>query len=324
MKYNESSLTTLITIFILDRAFSIAFFGLPWITKPSLVIIGAGLLFFVFLFVYRDLAKYIYYFCVIAEFALGAANIIISIFILADFLLAFASMFTLIIALFGMTLYHVAEFVLEEDIIGEVKDPEYAVVVENVHKIYRVGTVSVHALRGISLKVRRGEFVAIMGPSGSGKSTLLNMIGALDKPDSGKVYIDGVEITNLADDQLAVLRNKKIGFVFQAYNLINRTTVLRNIELPSIVAGIPKRERIKRAKELIRILGLDETMLKRRPIHLSGGQQQRVAIARALMNRPTIILADEPTGNLDSKTSEEVMRYLSCLLYTSPSPRDRG
>ncbi|MEX0568943.1 MAG: ATP-binding cassette domain-containing protein [Candidatus Njordarchaeota archaeon] len=192
-------------------------------------------------------------------------------------------------------------------------DTPYAVELEDVHKYYYVGTVTIKALRGVSLKIRKGEFVSIMGPSGSGKSTLLNMIGALDRPTKGKVYVDGVDITKLDDDSLAELRNKKIGFIFQAFNLIGRTSVERNIEMPAIVAGMSRRKRYQKAKELLRIMGLDESALKRRPSQLSGGQQQRVAIARALMNDPTIILADEPTGNLDSKTGEEVMEYLTML-----------
>jgi len=178
-----------------------------------------------------------------------------------------------------------------------------------VHKIYDTGAVKVHALRGINLAVRKGEFIAIMGPSGSGKSTLLNLLGALDKPTSGEVLIDGVDISKLNSDQLAKLRNIKIGFVFQSYNLINRSKVLRNVELPAIVKGTPKEEREKRAKMLLTALGLEETW-NRRPKLLSGGQQQRVAIARALINKPQIILADEPTGNLDSKSGAEVMKYL--------------
>ncbi|MGQ4834254.1 MAG: ABC transporter ATP-binding protein [Candidatus Asgardarchaeia archaeon] len=179
----------------------------------------------------------------------------------------------------------------------------------DVHKIYTVGDVKVHALRGINLRVKRGEFIAIMGPSGSGKSTLLNLLGALDKPTSGKVIIDGVDISTLDNDQLARLRNEKIGFVFQSYNLINRSKVIRNIELPAIVKGVPKDQRIKRALELLKALGL-EGLHNRRPKYLSGGQQQRVAIARALINNPQIILADEPTGNLDSVSGREVMKYL--------------
>lgn len=185
----------------------------------------------------------------------------------------------------------------------------YAVELIDVVKDYILGPIVVHALRGVNLRVRKGEFIAIMGPSGSGKSTLLNLIGALDRPTSGKVLIDGVDISKLNDDQLAYLRNKKIGFIFQAYNLINRTNVLRNVEMPSIVSGLSKRERIEKAKRLLEAVGLKEEAY-RQPKYLSGGQQQRVAIARALMNDPTIILADEPTGNLDSKTGAEVMNYL--------------
>lgn len=186
---------------------------------------------------------------------------------------------------------------------------DYTVEMIDVHKIYTVGDVKVHALRGINLRVKRGEFIAIMGPSGSGKSTLLNLLGALDKPTSGKVIIDGVDISTLDNDQLARLRNEKIGFVFQSYNLINRSKVIRNIELPAIVKGVPKDQRIKRALELLKALGL-EGLHNRRPKYLSGGQQQRVAIARALINNPQIILADEPTGNLDSVSGREVMKYL--------------
>ncbi|MCD6514734.1 MAG: ABC transporter ATP-binding protein [Candidatus Odinarchaeota archaeon] len=182
----------------------------------------------------------------------------------------------------------------------------------NVHKVYKVGEIKVHALRGVNLKVRRGEFIAIMGPSGSGKSTLLNLIGALDKPTEGKVIIDGIDISTLNNDQLAKLRNEKIGFIFQNFNLINRSKVIRNIELPAIIKGMPKRERIKRALELLKALGL-EGLHNRRPKHLSGGQQQRVAIARALINSPQIILADEPTGNLDSVSGREVMSYLRMM-----------
>ena len=189
---------------------------------------------------------------------------------------------------------------------------EYAIELRNVVKDYVLGPVVVHAVRGIDLKVRHGEFIAIMGPSGSGKSTLLNLIGALDRPTSGKVIIDGVDISKLDDTGLAYLRNKKIGFIFQTFNLINRTSVLRNVELPSIVAGVPKKERIRRAKEMLKIVGLVEE-IHRQPKYLSGGQQQRVAIARALMNYPAIILADEPTGNLDSKTGQEIVDFLRKL-----------
>jgi len=164
----------------------------------------------------------------------------------------------------------------------------------------------------MNLKVKKGEFVAIMGPSGSGKSTTLNLIGALDRPTKGKVYVDGVDISKLSDDELSELRNKKIGFIFQNFNLINRTTVLGNVVMPSIVSGMSKRERVEKAKRLLKLVGLEEEM-NRSPRFLSGGQQQRVAIARALMNDPTIVLADEPTGNLDTKTGREVMEYLRKL-----------
>ncbi len=188
----------------------------------------------------------------------------------------------------------------------------YAVELIDVIKDYVVGPYVVHALRGVTMRVKKGEFVAIMGPSGSGKSTLLNMIGAIDRPTAGKVLVDGIDISELDDNELAELRNKKIGFVFQAYNLINRTTVLRNVELPAIVSGMPKSKRIERAKELLALVGLREE-IHRSPKYLSGGQQQRVAIARALMNNPSLILADEPTGNLDSKSGKEVMLYLRKL-----------
>ena len=202
-----------------------------------------------------------------------------------------------------------AELTLEKAINGTSNKSGYVIEMHNVHKIYNPGAVKVHALRGINLAVRKGEFISIMGPSGSGKSTLLNLLGALDKPTSGEVLIDGVNISKLNSDQLAELRNVKIGFVFQSYNLINRSKVLRNVELPAIVKGTPKEEREKRAKMLLTTLGLGDTW-DRRPRLLSGGQQQRVAIARALINNPQIILADEPTGNLDSKAGEEVMKYL--------------
>ena len=202
-----------------------------------------------------------------------------------------------------------AEIALDRAINGTGNKNGYVIEMRNVHKIYDTGAVKVHALRGINLAIRKGEFVSIMGPSGSGKSTLLNLLGALDKPTSGEVLIDGVDISKLNSDQLAKLRNIKIGFVFQSYNLINRSKVLRNVELPAIVKGTPKDEREKRAKMLLTALGLEGTW-DRRPKLLSGGQQQRVAIARALINKPQIILADEPTGNLDSKSGAEVMKYL--------------
>jgi len=188
----------------------------------------------------------------------------------------------------------------------------YTIEVDNVTKKYFLGPNVVSALNGISLKIRKGEFVSIMGPSGSGKSTLLNLIGALDKPTSGKVLIDGVDISRLDDEKLAKLRNEKIGFVFQAYNLITRSTVKRNMELPALVKGYPKEERMRRIKELLSIVGLSDK-LYRKPKTLSGGEQQRIAIARALINDPEIVLADEPTGNVDSKTGHVIMSFFRKL-----------
>jgi len=188
----------------------------------------------------------------------------------------------------------------------------YAIETDNVRKKYFLGSNVVPALNGISLKIRKGEFVSIMGPSGSGKSTLLNLLGALDKPTSGKVLIDGVDISKLDDAKLAKLRNEKIGFVFQAYNLIARSTVKRNMELPALVKGYSKEERMRRINDLLRVVGLQEK-LYRKPKTLSGGEQQRIAIARALINDPEIILADEPTGNVDSKTGRVIMSFFRRL-----------
>jgi putative ABC transport system ATP-binding protein len=184
--------------------------------------------------------------------------------------------------------------------------------VKRLFKIYDSAAGRVIALRDVSFDVKKGEFLAIVGPSGSGKSTLLNMIGALDRPTSGRVFISGVNIFSLSDSEIATLRNRMIGFVFQSYNLINRTTVQRNVELPGIIRGMSSTSRSRRAKKLLELLGIgDKANFK--PSNLSGGQQQRVAIARALMNNPTIILADEPTGNLDTKTGNEVFNLLQTL-----------
>lgn len=184
--------------------------------------------------------------------------------------------------------------------------------VKRLFKIYDSAAGRVIALRDVSFDVKKGEFLAIVGPSGSGKSTLLNMIGALDRPTSGRVFIGGVDIFSLSDSEIATLRNRMIGFVFQSYNLINRTTVQRNVELPGIIKGMTSTSRSRRAKKLLELLGIgDKANFK--PSNLSGGQQQRVAIARALMNNPTIILADEPTGNLDTKTGNEVFNLLRTL-----------
>lgn len=184
--------------------------------------------------------------------------------------------------------------------------------VTEVTKVFDSAAGRVAALRGIDISIKSGEFVAIVGPSGSGKSTLLNIIGALDKPTGGKVYINGIDIFSLADSEIATMRNHLIGFIFQSYNLINRTTVIKNVELPGIISEMGGEERQKRAQKLLDVLGIgDKAGFK--PSNLSGGQQQRVAIARSLMNDPAIILADEPTGNLDTKTGNEVFDMLKML-----------
>jgi len=177
---------------------------------------------------------------------------------------------------------------------------------ENVHKTYDLGEIQVHALRGVSLEIREGEMVAVMGASGSGKSTLMNILGCLDKPSKGAYLLDGVDVTNMTKTELAKVRNSKIGFVFQQFNLLSRTSALENVELPTVYAGLPPEERHKRAQRALEQVGLAERA-HHHPSQLSGGQQQRVAIARALVTEPSILLADEPTGNLDSRTSVEVM-----------------
>ena len=188
----------------------------------------------------------------------------------------------------------------------------FALKVENISKIFYSAGGQVIALRKISFDVKKGEFVSIVGPSGSGKSTLLNILGALDKPSYGKIFIGGIDVFSLPDSMIAHMRNNLIGFIFQSFNLINRTTVQRNVEIPSIIAGMGTEERAARSMKLLNILGIgDKSKLK--PMNLSGGQQQRVAIARSLMNNPTIILADEPTGNLDTKTGNEVFDLLKLL-----------
>jgi putative ABC transport system ATP-binding protein len=179
--------------------------------------------------------------------------------------------------------------------------------VKNVTKTYKTGDVSFQALSGVSFTINDGEFLAIMGPSGSGKSTLMHILGALDTPTSGKYFLDGKDVSEFSDDELADIRKDKIGFVFQSFNLLPRTTVLRNVMLPLIYEGVEEKERERRAREALLAAGLDEGHFLHKSNQLSGGQIQRVAIARALVNNPTLILADEPTGNLDTKTGEIVI-----------------
>ncbi|HOS69891.1 MAG TPA: ABC transporter ATP-binding protein [Bacillota bacterium] len=184
--------------------------------------------------------------------------------------------------------------------------------IRNMSKIYQIGNVAVTALDNISLSIKQHEFVSIVGPSGSGKSTLMNMIGCLDVPTSGEYSLDGMEVSGLTDDQLAFIRNHKIGFVFQGFNLIQKLNALENVELPLIYQGIPTKERYERSVEALKLVGLEDR-IHHRPSELSGGQQQRVAIARALVGNPQIILADEPTGNLDSKSGKDIMNMLKEL-----------
>jgi putative ABC transport system ATP-binding protein len=188
----------------------------------------------------------------------------------------------------------------------------YAIQTIDAEKIYASGSNAIHAVNDLNLKVRKGDFVAIMGPSGSGKSTMLNLIGALDKPSAGKILIDGIDISNLGENALAKLRNEKIGFVFQSYNLIDRSSVKHNMELPALVKGYSKEKRDTKIDELLSTVQLSSKLLIK-PKTLSGGEQQRVAVARALINDPEIILADEPTGNLDSKTGRTIMDFLRTL-----------
>jgi putative ABC transport system ATP-binding protein len=190
--------------------------------------------------------------------------------------------------------------------------PREVILVRRVTKTYTLGAIEVHALRGVSLAIERGDFVAVMGASGSGKSTLMNIIGCLDLPTTGRYLLDGVDVRGMEEDALADVRNRKIGFVFQSFNLIPRTTALANVELPMVYAGLAKKDRRRRAEKALARVGLSDRMAHM-PSELSGGQQQRVAVARAIATNPAIVLADEPTGNLDSTAAKEVMDVFSQL-----------
>jgi putative ABC transport system ATP-binding protein len=199
--------------------------------------------------------------------------------------------------------------------VGAAPDQRWVIVTRGIKREYDMGGEIVRALRGVDLAIGRNEYVAIMGPSGSGKSTLMNIIGCLDTPNAGEYWLNGTLVSSMTDDQLARIRNKEIGFVFQTFNLLPRATALHNVELPLVYAGIGADERKRRAKEALERVQLDNRM-DHRPNELSGGQRQRVAIARALVNKPSILLADEPTGNLDSQTSEEIMKVFEELANT--------
>jgi putative ABC transport system ATP-binding protein len=207
---------------------------------------------------------------------------------------------------------HLAPLVGRPDQFVAATDAPPLIVLDHVYKIYRMGDVEIHALNGVSLEIQRGDFVAIMGASGSGKSTLMNILGCLDRPTRGHYLLDGQDVSKLSKDELADIRNRKIGFVFQGFNLLARTSALENVELPMLYLGVSATERQTRAREALELVGLGGRM-NNMPNQLSGGQQQRVAIARALVNQPSIILADEPTGNLDSRTSVDVMGVFQYL-----------
>ncbi len=186
---------------------------------------------------------------------------------------------------------------------------EFVINITGIGKTYRIGEVIVNALREVDLQIKKGEYVALMGPSGSGKSTLMNILGCLDTPSRGTYWLNGTDVSNMTDNELAEIRNKEIGFIFQTFNLLARNTSIDNVALPLVYAGISKKDRIIKAEEVLKSVGLGDRM-DHKPNELSGGQRQRVAIARALVNNPSIILADEPTGNLDSKTSVEIMELI--------------
>jgi putative ABC transport system ATP-binding protein len=206
----------------------------------------------------------------------------------------------------------VATTTVSESYRKDLVDQGVVIKTENLVKVYDMGATQVQALRGVDIEIQQGEYVAIMGPSGSGKSTLMNVLGCLDSPTSGKYWLAGRLVSELNDDELAHIRNKEIGFVFQTFNLLARATALHNVELPLIYNGTPPDERVNRAKQALQMVDLADRMYHR-PNELSGGQRQRVAVARALVNKPAILLADEPTGNLDTQTGEEIMALFARL-----------